>query len=169
MNPKDAMKQIESVFRSENEGAQFIANIKDLKRKENPLMSLPGLKYFCDSHSRFRKIIIETSGDVMEVKMWCRANNGILYSEIRKINEPVSQPEQPKSEVKSQEEIAPYKKHLSLESLHKPRKKHSAKKGVGKMNLSPEERQRRRDSMKKYWEDKKSVKTTKKESKKEKV
>lgn len=166
---RSVMDEIADIFTEDKSRNAIVANYHDLRRKEEPLLSIPGLKRFCESHSRFRKIIIETSDPLLETRHFFKANNNIPISEfvqvpLRKdVHQGVTwqqrsasrpEPEPQKSEKKSPNPLPVANQDSAKpESLpsppQQPKKRYERKGGRRKLNLSDAERQRRSENMKK--------------------
>jgi hypothetical protein len=74
---------IADVFVEDQTTNSLVADFEDLKRKNEDYLPLPGLRRFCDSHMKFRKVVVETVEDPMKVKIWFRGHD-IRVSDIVK-------------------------------------------------------------------------------------
>ena len=120
-------------------------------------MSLPGLKRYCESTGRYRKLIIETSDSQIAAKMFLRANGIDGITEIRVIKKEVDPCLSVSSEVpeqivpvvvspKESPEVTPVSPRVVSSPSPQPK---SRKDGLRKLPvLSDEERARRSERMK---------------------
>ena len=125
---------IDKIFVEETPGGNRIAKFINLKRKNEPELPIPGLKRYCQANSRFRKLIVETTGSRIEAKRFLL---DIDISEIREVK--LSQKPLGSSVEKVKNSVSP-----PVEN-------------VKKSGMSEENREKARQRMKLYHEKKKLI------------
>ncbi len=144
---KNALDYVDEQFSNVPGSNVYTANFKNLRNKENPYMPIPGLKRFCESISKYNRIVIECEGDIAEVRMFFRGCGDIKYDEVRKIEASVVKPTLPPVIAPEEPTIQPVEDKTVSDMVGKD---------LGKKGMSQTNRERQRERMKEYWRKKKN-------------